>query len=64
MDKVKFDQVNSVGIGGGDHLVRQHKDSGRKIPWSNKTLMSGAQGKKAHKCLKGGKGSHSKTSYE
>jgi hypothetical protein len=36
VDKVKFDQVNSVGIGGGDHLWRQHRDSGRKIPWWRK----------------------------
>ena len=36
MDKVKFDQVNSTGIRGGDHLWRQHNDSGRKIPWWRK----------------------------
>ena len=36
MDKVKFDQVNNAGIGGGEHLVRQRRDSGRKIPWWRK----------------------------
>ena len=32
VDKVKFGQVNNAGIRGGDHLVRQHRDSGRNIP--------------------------------
>ena len=36
VDKVNFDQVNSAGIRGGDHLWRQRSDSGRNIPWWRK----------------------------
>ena len=32
VDKVKFDQVNNAGIGGGDHPVGQCSERGRKIP--------------------------------
>ena len=36
VDKVKFDQVNNAGIGGGEHFERQHSMNGRKIPWWRK----------------------------
>ena len=31
-EKVKFDQVDSAGIGGGEHFERQLSMNGRKIP--------------------------------
>ena len=32
-DKVKFDQVNDVGIGGGEHFERQHSMYGKRVIW-------------------------------
>ena len=31
MDKVKFEQVNSVGIGGGEHFEGHHSVNGRRF---------------------------------
>ena len=35
VDKVKFDQVNNVGIGGGDHLVSAEIVGGRFLGGRN-----------------------------
>ena len=33
VDKVKFDQVNSAGIGGGEHLEKQHSMNRKRFLW-------------------------------
>ena len=33
VDKVKFDQVNNAGIGGGEHLEKQRSINGRRFLW-------------------------------
>ena len=63
VDKVTFDQVNSTGIRGGDHFDEATQYEWEEDSLVEETLMSGTQGEKASTCLKGGKGSHSKTCY-
>ena len=36
VDKVKFDQVNSVGPRGGAHLEKPHNMNGKRVIWCRK----------------------------
>ena len=55
VDKVKFDQINNVGMEGVDHQWETAQCEWEKFSMIVVTLMSGTQGEKAHIVYKEGK---------
>ena len=55
VDKVKFDQINNVGMEGVDHQWETMQCEWKKFSMIVVNLMSGTQGEEAHIVYKEGK---------